>query len=148
MSRKDAEADQSGICRKQLAQRLAHQYTGELQFKIRNHCTSGAQGISGGRPSGFCQRHKKVVAGASLDLSSGPVNPRRCHQYNNNYYNTLFLPKARCVCRQAACKGCQILTPCWTRQIQARPNQPWAWCSVFIPLPASRGHISPIMKDA
>ena len=28
-------------------------------------------------------------------------------------------------------------TPCWTRQIQARPNQPWARCSVFIPPPAS-----------
>ena len=37
-------------------------------------------------------------------------------------------------------KGCQNTTPCWTRQIQARPNQPWARCSVFIPPPASRGH--------
>ncbi len=46
-----------------------------------------------------------------------------CYYYH--YYYTLFLPKARCVCRQAACKGCQIPTPCWTRQIQARPNQPW-----------------------
>ena len=31
-------------------------------------------------------------------------------------------------CRQAAVKGCHNPTPCWTRQIQARPNQPWARC--------------------
>ncbi len=43
--------------------------------------------------------------------------------YYYYYYYTLFLPKARCVCRQAVCKGCQILTPCWTCQIQARPKQ-------------------------
>ena len=42
-------------------------------------------------------------------------------------------------CRQAANKGCQTPTPCWTRQIQARPNQPWARCSVYVPSPASRG---------
>jgi hypothetical protein len=43
-------------------------------------------------------------------------------------------------CRQAARKGCQVSTPCWTRQIQARPSQPpWARCSVFVPAPASRG---------
>ena len=49
-----------------------------------------------------------------------------------------FLPiKARCVCRQAAGKGCQNPTPCWTRQIQARPNQPWARCSEFIPPPGA-----------
>ena len=35
--------------------------------------------------------------------------------------------KARCICRQAAV---QNPSPCWTRQIQARPNQPWAGCSV------------------
>ena len=36
---------------------------------------------------------------------------------------TLFLPiEARCVCRQAAAKGCQNLIPCWTRHIQARPQ--------------------------
>ncbi len=44
-------------------------------------------------------------------------------------------------CRQAAIKGCHNPTPCWTRHIQARPNQPWAQCSVFVPPPASRGHI-------
>lgn len=26
-------------------------------------------------------------------------------------------------------------------QIQARPNEPWAWCSVFLPPPASRGQL-------
>ena len=50
-------------------------------------------------------------------------------------------------CRQGACKGCQIPTPCWTRQIQARPNQPWARCSVFLPPPASRGHSCFIYRD-
>ena len=44
-------------------------------------------------------------------------------------------------CRQAAVKGCHDPTPCWTRQIQAVPNQPWARCSVFVPPPASRGHV-------
>ena len=47
----------------------------------------------------------------------------------------------RTVHLQTSCsKGCQNPAPCWTRQIQARPNQPWARCSVFIPPPASRGH--------
>ena len=47
------------------------------------------------------------------------------------------LPRARCVCRQAACKGCQIPMPCWTRQIQARPSQPWArYSALYCPLPA------------
>ena len=36
-------------------------------------------------------------------------------------------------------KDCQIPAPCRARQIQARPDQPWAWCSVFIPPPASWG---------
>ncbi len=44
-------------------------------------------------------------------------------------------------CRQAAVEGCQNPTPCWTRQIQARPNQPRARCSVFLPPPASRGQM-------
>ena len=38
--------------------------------------------------------------------------------------------EARCVLRHAAVKGCQVPSPCWTRQIQVRPNQP---------PPASRG---------
>ena len=60
-----------------------------------------------------------------------------------HYHYTLFLPKARNVCsRQAAVEGRQNPTPCWTRQIQARPHQPWARCSVFILPLASRGHIS------
>ena len=41
--------------------------------------------------------------------------------------------------RQFAVKGCHNPTPCWTRQIQARPNQPWTRSSVFILPPASRG---------
>ncbi len=45
-------------------------------------------------------------------------------------------------CRQAAVKGCRNPTPCWTRQIQARPNQSCARCSVFVPPPASRGQTS------
>ena len=69
--------------------------------------------------------------------TSAALRMRYYHYYY--YYFTLFLPKARCVCRQAACKSCQIPTPCWTRQIQARPNQPWARCSVLVPPPASRG---------
>ncbi len=44
-------------------------------------------------------------------------------------------------CRQAAVEGCHNPTPCWTRQIQARHNQPWARCSVFISPPASRGQL-------
>ena len=31
------------------------------------------------------------------------------------------------MCLQTSCsKGCHNPTPCWTRQNQARPNQPWA----------------------
>ncbi len=43
-------------------------------------------------------------------------------------------------CRQAAVEGCHNPTPCWTRQIQARPNLSWARCSVVISPPASQGH--------
>ena len=43
-------------------------------------------------------------------------------------------------CRQAAVKGCHNPAPCWTHQILARPNQPWARNSVFVPPLASRGH--------
>ncbi len=40
-------------------------------------------------------------------------------------------------CRQAAIKGCHKYFPRWSRKIQARPNQLWAQCSVFLPpLPA------------
>ncbi len=34
------------------------------------------------------------------------------YYYYYYYYYTLFLPKARCVCRQAACKGCQSIQYC------------------------------------
>jgi hypothetical protein len=55
------------------------------------------------------------------------------------YYYTLFLPRGKVRLQTSCSKGCQNPTPCRTRQIQARPNQPWARCSVFIPPPASRG---------
>lgn len=42
-------------------------------------------------------------------------------------------------CSNAADSGCQIPARRWTRQVQARRSQPWARCTVFIPLPASRG---------
>jgi hypothetical protein len=42
------------------------------------------------------------------------------------YYYTLFLPRGKVRLRTSCSKGCQNPTPCWTRQIQARPNQPWA----------------------
>ncbi len=57
---------------------------------------------------------------------------------------TVFITVQACpafgVCRQAAVKGCQNPTPCRAPQIQARPNQPWARCSVFVPPPASRAY--------
>ena len=43
-------------------------------------------------------------------------------------------PEVACVCRQAACKGCQNPTGCWTRQIQVRPNQPYLYRTI-------QGHI-------
>ena len=57
------------------------------------------------------------------------------------YCYTLFLPRGKVRLQTSCSKGCQNPTPCWTRQIQARFNQLWAWCSVFVPLPASRGQI-------
>jgi hypothetical protein len=55
---------------------------------------------------------------------------------------TLFLPRGK-LHRQISCsKGCQNPTPCWTRQIQARPNQPWGRCSVFLSPHASWGQLS------
>lgn len=46
----------------------------------------------------------------------------------------LFLARGkRCVCRRAVVKGCQI--PRWSRRIQARLNQSWARCSLFLPPP-------------
>ncbi len=37
---------------------------------------------------------------------------------------TFFLQAARCICKEAACKGCQNPVPCFMRQIQASPNHP------------------------
>jgi hypothetical protein len=52
----------------------------------------------------------------------------------------LFLPRGKMRLQTSCIKGCQNPAAYWTRQIQARPNQPWARCSVFIPPPASRDH--------
>ena len=60
--------------------------------------------------------------------------------YLSNYY-TLLLPRGKVRLQTSCSKGCQNPTPCWTRQIQARPNQPCARCSIFIPNPASRGSV-------
>ena len=65
--------------------------------------------------------------------------PVHCWYYN---YYTPFLPTGKVKsCRQAAVEGCHNPTPCWTRQIQARPNQPWVWCSVFVPPAGSRSPV-------
>jgi hypothetical protein len=56
------------------------------------------------------------------------------------YIITRFvLPRSKVRLLTSCGKGCQVPTHCWPRQIQARPNQPWARCSVFIPPPAGRG---------
>jgi hypothetical protein len=46
-------------------------------------------------------------------------------------------------------EAAKVPTPCWTRQIHARPNQPWARRSVFVPPPASRGqeHMTPVISQ-
>ena len=79
-------------------------------------------------------RLKPHKLGVSYPLRGGK---QRVYYY---YYYTLFLPRGKVRLQTSCGKGCQNPTPCWTRQIQARPNQPWARCSVFIPPPASRGH--------
>ncbi len=48
------------------------------------------------------------------------------------------LPQARSACRQAAVEGYQFLTPCWTCQIEVRPNQTWA--QYWPPPPATDFH--------
>ena len=56
-----------------------------------------------------------------------------------NFNYALFLPRGK-VRLQTSCRNCcQNPTPCWPRQIQARHNQPWVRCSVFILPPASQG---------
>ena len=72
----------------------------------------------------------------------GPSHRRPCldHLHDSaQYYNqyTLILPRGKVRLQRSCSTGCQNPAPCWTRQIQARPNQPWARCSVF---PANRGH--------
>ena len=44
-------------------------------------------------------------------------------------------------CRQAAVEGIHNPTPCRTH-LPSKTHQPWAQCSVFIPGPASQGHIT------
>ena len=68
-----------------------------------------------------------------------PCLPRSSYYFY--YYYTLFLPRGMVRLQTSYSRGCQNPTPCWTRRIQARPNQPWARCSVFIPPPASRGQV-------
>lgn len=45
----------------------------------------------------------------------------------------VLLNEARRVFRLAADEGSLNSTPCWSRHIQARLDQPWARCSVLTP---------------
>lgn len=47
--------------------------------------------------------------------------------YYHHFHCTLLLPIGKVHGRRAAGKGCQDSPPCWTRQMQASPNQPWAF---------------------
>ena len=88
------------------------------------------------------ERHRPLQIRAITDCLPKPTHTFwHINYYYCYFYYTLFLPETRCVCRQAACESCQNPTPCWTRQIQARPNQPWARCSIFVPPLASRGQL-------
>ena len=59
------------------------------------------------------------------------------HYYNlkSCQHYTLFLPRGKVHLQTSCSKGCQNPAPCWTRQIQARPHQPWSRCSVRQPGP-------------
>ena len=60
--------------------------------------------------------------------------------YRNYSCYTLLLPEdARCILRTSWRKAANVAATCWTRQIQASPNQLWAQCSGCIPPPATRG---------
>jgi hypothetical protein len=61
-----------------------------------------------------------------------PGNGPECH----------LMRRPLCAHQLCICSFQRALTvwPRHTRQIQARPKQPWARCSVFIPPPVSRGH--------
>jgi hypothetical protein len=62
-----------------------------------------------------------------------------------SYYYYIIITHLSClhvdkVRLQRSCspKAATNPTPCWTRHVQAWPNQPWARCSLFLPPPASR----------
>ncbi len=117
----------------------------------------------GGRPVAWCARgpRRKTAAAAGRPPLSPPAHcPRSCNQSHPTQWGSLRIqillfskiiitivitvhtvPAKRqgTSCRQAAVTGCHNPSPCWTRQIQARPNQPWTRCSVLIPPPTSRG---------
>ena len=61
-------------------------------------------------------------------------SPEGWHYYY--YYYTLFLPKARCVCRQAACKGCQISLVGLARSTQDSINRGHVAQYLYRPPPA------------
>ena len=67
----------------------------------------------------------------------GSQKSTKTHTHTHIY---IYAFPAKGKVQTTACKGCQTPTPCWTRQIQARPSRPWAQCSVFVPHPATRGH--------
>jgi hypothetical protein len=56
-----------------------------------------------------------------------------------HHANSIIITHFACLetrCLQTSCKeDAKLLPPCWTRQIQVRPNHPWARCSAFIPPP-------------
>ena len=79
---------------------------------------------------GIVGLNKATILCESSPVSSNLQVLRIMRMIIHHCHYTLLLPtKVRGVRRQAAGKGCQNPTPCSTRQIQARPNQPWALCS-------------------
>ena len=62
-----------------------------------------------------------------------------CSNYYDYSCNTFFLPRGKVrPADKVQMKAATILPLAWTRQMQTRPNQPWAQCSVFIPQRAFR----------
>lgn len=73
--------------------------------------------------------------------ASGTVRECIYPQSGISYVSEITLiscQKARCVCTHKLHVKAASLTACWTRQIRARPSQPWVWLFYFIPAPASR----------
>ncbi len=75
---------------------------------------------------------------AAQDILSGKI----CNRYGIIIITCCFCQEALASCRQAAVEGCHNPTPCWAHQIQARPNQWWAWRSILSPSPANRGQFA------